>query len=68
VALDYGRLDPEVHLAEIAAALGLPAGEGTGLLTAARVLDVATAADGGAWCAATVGLSHPTWAAAPDGD
>ena len=68
VALDYGRLDPEVHLAEIAAALGLPAGEGTGLLTAARVLDVATAADGGAWCAATVGLTHPTWAAAPDGE
>ncbi|HLT68858.1 MAG TPA: adenosylcobinamide amidohydrolase, partial [Acidimicrobiales bacterium] len=25
-------------------------------------------ADGGAWCAATVGLSHPTWAAAPDGE
>jgi adenosylcobinamide hydrolase len=67
VTLDYERPDPDAHLADIAASLGLPAGQGTGLMTAAAVLDVATAHDDGAACAATVGVSTPTWAAAPDG-
>jgi adenosylcobinamide amidohydrolase len=67
VSLDYGRDDADGHLAEIADELGLPAGHGTGLLTAARVLHRVTATDGGAGCAATVGVSTPTWAAAPDG-
>ena len=67
VSLDYGRADADTHLAEIAADLDLPAGDGTGLMTAAPVLDVVTAHDGGAGCAATVGVSTPTWAAAPDG-
>jgi adenosylcobinamide hydrolase len=67
VTLDYHRADPAEHAASIAAELGL-AGEGVGLLTAARVLDVASCSDGGAVCDATVGVSVPTWAAAPDGD
>ncbi len=66
VALSYDRPDPAAHAAEIAAALGLD-GPGVGFLTAARVGDVATAIDGGVRCDATVGISVPTWAAAPDG-
>ena len=66
VTLDYGRPDPEAHLAEIASGLSLAPGEGTALMTAAPVLDVAVARDGGAGCAATVGVTRPTWAAAPD--
>ena len=67
VSLDYGRDDPDAHLADIAASLDLTAGDGTGLMTAAPVLDVVTTHDDGARCAATVGVSTPTWAAAPDG-
>jgi adenosylcobinamide amidohydrolase len=67
VGLDYGHDDPGAHLAELAGATGLPPGEGVGFLTAARVHDVQRAADGGATCDATVGVSTPTWAAAPDG-
>lgn len=66
VALDYHRDDPAAHAAAIADDLGQPPGEGTVLLTAARVLDVAVATDGGSTCDATVGVSLPTWAAAPD--
>jgi adenosylcobinamide amidohydrolase len=67
VALDYERDDPAMHASAIADDLGVPAGQGTVLLTAARVLDVSTAGDDGATCSATVGVSLPTWAAAPDG-
>lgn len=59
------HLAPEPHLRRIAAGLGLR-GAGVGLLTAAPVRRFTTGADGGAECAATVGLSVPTWAAAPD--
>jgi adenosylcobinamide amidohydrolase len=68
VALDYHHADPAAHLASMAGDLGLGAvGEGIGFLTAARVLDVEVADDCGATCHATVGVSTPTWAAAPDG-
>lgn len=67
VALDYHHADPAAHLATIAADLGLESDGGIGFLTAARVLDVEVAADAGATCHATVGVSTPTWAAAPDG-
>jgi len=67
VGLDYAHGDPSVHVAEIAAGLGLDPSTGMGLLTAASVLDVATTVDEGVECAATVGLSTPTWAAAADG-
>lgn len=66
VPASYRRMDPDVHVAELAAGLGL-AGEGVGLLTAARVADMAHGEDGGVRTAATVGLRVPTWAAAPAG-
>lgn len=66
VPLDYDRLDPDVHLSQIAAALDL-SGTGCGLLTAVDVTRHHLAADDGVHAAATVGLSSPTWAAAPDG-
>ena len=67
VGLDYGDDDPAVHLATIATGLGLDSGRGVGLLTAVSLLDVNAVADMGVECAATVGVSMPTWAAAPDG-
>jgi adenosylcobinamide hydrolase len=63
----YARMDPDAHLVEIAGALEL-AGPGVGLLTAVDVREAVTADDGGVRVVATVGLGHPTWAAAPDGD
>lgn len=67
VASDYDRADPAGHLTEIATGLGLPATAGAGLMTAADVRKLCGASDGGVRCDATVGLSYPTWAAAPDG-
>ncbi len=64
VPTDYRRTDPAVHVAELAAGLGL-AGPGVGLLTAARVTDIVQCEDDGVRVAATVGLRVPTWAAAP---
>jgi adenosylcobinamide amidohydrolase len=62
----YVRNDPEAHLAGLAAALGLD-GAGVGLMTAVDTARRVTADDGGVTVVATVGLGHPTWAAAPDG-
>ncbi|MFI6909552.1 adenosylcobinamide amidohydrolase [Nonomuraea sp. NPDC050394] len=62
VVAGYSRMDPVDHLA----ALG-PGGSGVGMMTAASVDRVETAADGGATAWATVGLRVPTWAAAPPG-
>jgi adenosylcobinamide amidohydrolase len=70
VRRDYGRLDPGPHLAELAAELEL-AGPGTGMLTAVDVGDAVVTTDGGVVVVATVGLGHPTRAAAaaePVGD
>lgn len=68
VPLEYHHDDPARHVADIAAQQrGLAAGEGMGMVTAARVSDVASSVDDGAACDATVGISVPTWAAAPDG-
>jgi adenosylcobinamide hydrolase len=61
----YGRRDPEHHLQKLAVSLGLP-GRGVGMLTAADVRTHADITDGGVEVAATVGLGHPTLAAAPD--
>jgi adenosylcobinamide amidohydrolase len=66
VAPAYSRMDPAVHIAELAAGLGL-AGAGVGLLTAASVTDVVEREDEGVRVAATVGLRVPTWAAAASG-
>lgn len=65
VPLDYDRTDPDRHLTEIGAAVGL-VGTGCGLLTAVDVTRHHLAADGGVHATATVGLSSPSWAAAPD--
>jgi adenosylcobinamide hydrolase len=67
VGIDYCGADPAAHVAAIARSLELKGEQGIGLLTAAPVLDVAVADDHGAECAATVGVSTPTWAAAADG-
>ncbi|MEU2763923.1 adenosylcobinamide amidohydrolase [Streptomyces sp. NPDC007094] len=61
----YPRLDPDRHLAEIAAAEGLT-GPGAGLMTAADVAAYTTAEDAGVTATVTVGLGVRGWAAAPD--
>lgn len=67
VPASYGRRDPDHHLTRLGVSLGLP-GRGVGMLTAADVRSVASVTDFGVEAAATVGLGHPTWAAAPDVD
>ena len=67
VAADYGHADPVAHVEAIALSLGLDPTTGAGMLTAAPVLQMTFAEDDGAECAATVGITHPTWAAAEDG-
>ena len=62
----YDRLDPDAHLAEIAAAAGLEPGVGMGFLTAVDVREVVHRADGGVAVSVTTGIgAHPTWAAGP---
>jgi adenosylcobinamide hydrolase len=66
VAGGYGRPDPAEHLAELARGLELD-GPGIGMLTAVDVRLVSTCREDGVTAAATVGISHPTWAAAETG-
>jgi adenosylcobinamide hydrolase len=66
VPSDYTRRDPERHVLELARNLGVQ-GEGVGMLTAADVIHPARTDDGGVSVEITVGISHPTWAAAPEG-
>ncbi|MFD5679347.1 adenosylcobinamide amidohydrolase [Streptomyces bacillaris] len=61
----YPRLDPDRHLAEIAAAEGLT-GPGAGLMTAAEVAAYTTGRDGGVTATVTTGLGVRGWAAAPE--
>ncbi len=63
----YDRVDLAEHAAEIKAELDLR-GDGVLLLTAASVEKHTVAEDGGVAATATVGLTIPTWAAAPDDD
>lgn len=65
VPSSYSRRDPDHHLRKLGVSCGLP-GRGVGMLTAADVRSVRSEADGGVSVAATVGLGHPTWAAAPE--
>ena len=60
----YPRMDPDRHLAEIAAAAHLT-GPGAGLMTAADVTAYTTAADEGVHATATCGLGVRGWAAVP---
>lgn len=67
VPSSYARLDPDVHAGELASACGL-SGPGVGMLTAAAVDHYSQGTDDGVSVTATVGLSVPTWAAAPRTD
>jgi len=58
----YGRTDLTEHAAEVAAGLGL-AGQGVALFTAADVDRPSRSTEDGVTVHATVGVSHPTWAA-----
>lgn len=60
----YPRLDPDRHLAGIAASEGLR-GPGAGLMTAADVTAHTVAEDGGATATVTSGLGVRGWAAVP---
>ena len=61
----YRRADPAGHLAGLARGLDLD-GPGVGMLTAVDVRLVAMSHEDGVAAAATVGVTHPAWAAAPD--
>jgi adenosylcobinamide amidohydrolase len=61
----YRRLDPEVHLAELASAWGL-GGPGVGMLTAVDLREVRHEEEAGVVVDVSVGVTRPTWAAAPD--
>ncbi|MGH9125899.1 MAG: adenosylcobinamide amidohydrolase [Acidimicrobiales bacterium] len=65
VPASYGRRDPDNQLRQLAVSLGLP-GRGVGMLTAADVRERTGGCDNGVEAWATVGLGHPTLAAAPD--
>jgi adenosylcobinamide amidohydrolase len=67
VAANYEREDLVAHVAEIAATFHLT-GEGVGMLTAASVRRRQRASRDGVDAEATVGLSHPTWAATESDD
>lgn len=73
VPSDYRHPDPARHLGEIAREVLAGGGDGTGtdeggigFLTAASVTAARYGTDHGAEVAATVGVTLPTWAAAPD--
>src|ERR1700735_5330240 len=63
----YEREDLGAHVAEIAGTFGLQ-GEGVGMLTAAAVSRRQRASREGVDVEATVGLTHPTWAASDSDD
>lgn len=63
----YDRVDLAEHAAEVKAELEL-SGDGIVMLTAASVDAHTVADDHGVVATATVGLSMPVWAAAPDDD
>ena len=66
VGHDYWRRDLRQHGAELAQAAGLEPANGVVMFTAADVRGVRSRQDGGVGVEATVGLTHPGWAAAPD--
>jgi adenosylcobinamide amidohydrolase len=67
VPKSYDRVDLAEHAAELTAELDL-AGDGVVMFTAASVDQHTVADDEGVVVTATVGLTLPVWAAAPDGD
>jgi adenosylcobinamide amidohydrolase len=67
VAADYAHADPAAHAEGIALTLGLDPAAGASMLTAAPLSHMTFADEDGTECAATVGITHPTWAAAEEG-
>lgn len=65
VSHGYARYDLDQHATELAATQAL-AGPGVTLLTAADVTQVQRRQDRGVDVEATVGVTRPTWAAAPE--
>ncbi|HUI02944.1 MAG TPA: adenosylcobinamide amidohydrolase, partial [Acidimicrobiales bacterium] len=61
----YDRRDPAEHLRRLAAGYGLR-GPGVGMLTAVDVRHIWSAEDDGVVADVSVGITWPTWAAAPD--
>ncbi|MEP1124780.1 MAG: adenosylcobinamide amidohydrolase [Ilumatobacter sp.] len=59
---DYDRLDPDLHLQQIARRLDLD-GRGVAMMTAVAVSEYQEAETNGAAAWATVGISRPVWAA-----
>lgn len=59
---EYGRLDPEQHVSDVAGRLRL-AGRGIGMMTAVDVSRYQTAEVSGVGACATVGVRRPVWAA-----
>jgi adenosylcobinamide hydrolase len=64
VPMWYDREDPDTHLLEMAADLGL-GGRGAGLMTGVDVAEVVSATESGVTVWVTVGLGGPIQAAAP---
>ena len=64
VASDYGRTDLAEHAGEVAAQLDL-GGAGAAMFTAVDLRGLVRADCDGVSVDATVGISHPTWAAGP---
>jgi adenosylcobinamide amidohydrolase len=67
VRADYSREDLATHAGELAATFHLE-GEGVGLFTAASIRRRERSSRDGVDVEATVGLSHPTWAASESGE
>lgn len=68
VAYGYDRMDPDRHLAELAASVDLPGDDGLGLMTAVDVRHRQIVTDDDLHVIATTGISEPQWAAVPVGD
>ena len=64
VASDYGRTDLAEHAGEVATQLDL-GGTGAAMFTAVDLSRMVSADCDGVSVDATVGISHPTWAAGP---
>lgn len=67
VPMSYSRFDPDVHLHDVAASVGL-SGPGVGMLTGVDVSERLICQDRDAIVVGTVGIGSPTLAAAPEGD
>jgi adenosylcobinamide hydrolase len=66
VGSEYLRHDQPKHAKELARSAGLD-GTGVVMFTAAELRRIRLAVDGGVQAEATVGLTHPTWAADVEG-